>query len=229
MAGQVTFALDDAEFQTAMRDYIQVSSKDGAFAMNRTMNNLAVFGFQEAKQAQAGEIERVQTLDWWPKYVAASMVRRKAKQLSVRMEKASRKGRVIGGKMYQRLAMLHYTRAEARKESERIIRKRSLAIGFVRFFFATLSRSMRAVTPGLMTPPSKTFRGFDVTVKPATMDNPSVTARVAYAYRSRGERAVKKAEALLQGILDRARPLLIADMREYIKRKASENARRISA
>ena len=87
---------------------------------------------------------------------------------------------------------------------------------------------MRAVTPGLKAPPSKTFKGFDVTVKPATMDDPSVTARVAYSYRSRGERAVQKAEALLQGILDRARPLLIADMREYITGKAAENARSIS-
>jgi len=228
MAGQVTFSLDDAEFREAMRDYIMASSKDAPFAMNRTMNNLAVFGFNEAKTAQQGEIENLQSLEWWPRYVAAVMVKKKARQLSVRMEKAASRGKAMTGKMYRRLEQLHYTREEARKTSASIIRKRSLAIGFVRFFFATLSRSMRAVTPGLKTPSSKTFRGFDVTVKPATINDPSVTARVAYAYRSRGEAAVKKAEALLQGILDRARPLLIADMREYITRKASENARSIS-
>jgi len=228
MAGQVKFALDDAEFQKAMGEYIQASSKDGAFAMNRTMNNFAVFGFHEAQVAQASEIESVQRLDWWPMYVARVMVRRKAAQLVVKMEKATRKGKVMGGKTFQRLAKLHYTREEARKESARIIRRRSVAIGFVRFFFVTMSRQVAAVVPGMRTPPSKTFKGFEVTVTPATIQSPSVSARVAYAYRSRGEAAVKKAEALLQGIIDRARPMLIADMREYITRKAAENARSIS-
>ncbi len=228
MAGQVKFALDDVEFQKAMTEYIQTTSKDGAFAMNRTMNNLAIFGTEESKVAQDDEIQRIQQLDWWPMYVASVMVRRKAAQLTVKMEKATRKGKVMGGKTFQRLAKLHYTREEARKESARIIRRRSVAIGFVRFFFVTMSRQVAAIVPGMRTPSSKTFKGFEVTVKPATMQDPSISARVVYDYRSRGEKAVKKAEALLSEILERARPRVIADMREYITRKLTAASEAIS-
>jgi hypothetical protein len=216
MPGKVTFNLDDREFQGVMRDYIIHSSKEAAYAMNRTMNSLAVFGTMEAKEAQTGEIERVQTLDWWPKYIAAIMVKRKAAKLATRIKKG------IKGKVYQKLASLHYTREEARKESARVVRKRSTAIGFVRFFFVTLSRRVREFTPGSKVPPGKSFKGFEVNVKPATMQDPSISASVVYAYRSRGEKTVKRAESLLQDILDRARPRLIADMREYIKRKLNE-------
>ena len=219
MPGQVTFALDDSEFQGVMAEYIRQSSKEAATAMNRTMNSLAIFGVKEAKEAQTGEIERVQTLDWWPMYIAAIMVKKKAKQLAVKMQKASAKGKTLSGKTYQRLVALHYTREEARKESARVIRKRSLAIGFVRFFFVTLSRNVRTYVPGARAATGKSFRGFAVSVKPATTQDPSISAQVKYSYRSRGERAVQKAEALLQDILDRARPKLIADMRQYITDK----------
>jgi hypothetical protein len=229
MAGVATFALDDAEFQGVMGDYLRVSSKDGAAAMNRTMNNLAIFGHDEARVAQLAEIENVQALDWWPAYVATRMVKRKAKQLAVRMEKASRKGKTISSKTYRRLVAFHYTRDEARKESARIGRRRSVSVGFLRFFFVSLSRQMRTAVPGMRVPPSKSFKGFDVTISAATEDRPMVTAEVRYPYRSRGEASVKKAEALLQNTLERARPRLIADMREYIARKASETARGISA
>ena len=228
MAGQVTFSLDDTEFREAMLEYIQVSSKDGAFAMNRTMNNLGIFGFHQAKVAQDAEIMRVETLEWWPRYVAKTLANKYPAKAVIKNEVKVNKDK-SGFKVYKRVYMRHYTREKARKASASIIRKRSLAVGFVRFFFATLSRSMRAVTPGLKTPPSKTFRGFEVTVKSATMQDPSVTARVEYSYRSRGEVAVKKAEALLRDILDAARPLLIADMREYINRKAASAAKRFSA
>jgi hypothetical protein len=222
MPGQITFALDDSEFQGVMAEYIRRSSKEAATAMNRTMNSLAIFGVTEAKEAQAGEIERVQTLDWWPKFVAAVMVRKKAKQLAVKMQKASAKGKTISGKSYTKLVALHYTREEARKESARIIRNRSLAIGFVRFFFVTLSRRVREYVPGARAAVGKSFRGFEVDVKPATVQDPSIRASVKYAYRSRGQKAVQKAEALLQDILDRARPLLIADMRKYIADKLNQ-------
>jgi hypothetical protein len=229
MPGQITFAINDQEFQKTMKEYINVSSKDGAFAMNRTMNNFAIFGFEEAKVAQASEIENVQSLEWWPKYVAAAMVKRKAKQLAVRMEKTARKGKTLSGKVYRRLEQLHYTRAEAQKESARIIRSRSVSIGFLRFFFATLSRRMRTEVTGMRVPPSKTFKGFEVTAKPATMQDPTVSATVRYTYRRRGERSVQKAEALLQDIINRARPRLIADMRVYIAAKLKERSIGVSA
>ena len=222
MPGQVQFALDDSEFQGVMAEYIRHSSKEAAYAMNRTMNSLAIIGNTEAKEAQEGEIQNVQTLDWWPKYIAAIMVKKKAKQLATRMQKASAKGKTISGKTYSKLVALHYTREEAKKESARVIRKRSLAIGFVRFFFVTLSRRVREYTPGVKVPASKSFRGFEVDVKPATVQDPSIRASVKYAYRSRGQKAVQKAEALLQDILDRARPLLIADMRQYIADKLNQ-------
>jgi hypothetical protein len=222
MPGQVTFSINDAEFQGVMSEYIRHSSKEAATAMNRTMNSLAIFGVKEAALAQAGEIERVQTLDWWPKYVAAIMVKRKAKQLSVKMQKASAKGKTISGKTYSRLVALHYTRQEARKESARIIRRRSVAIGFVRFYFVTLSRRVRELVPGLRSATGKSFRGFAVDVKPATAQSPIISATVTYGYRRRGEQSVRKAESLLQSILDRARPLLISDMRKYIADKLTE-------
>jgi hypothetical protein len=138
------------------------------------------------------------------------------------MQKASAKGKTMTGKSYTNLVALHYTREEARKESARIIRNRSLAIGFVRFFFVTLSRRVREYVPGARAAVGKSFKGFEVNVKPATEQDPSIRASVKYAYRSRGQKSVQKAEALLQDILDRARPLLIADMRKYIAGKLNQ-------
>jgi hypothetical protein len=152
--------LDDSEFQQAMADYIRVSSKDAADSMNRTMNSLAVLGFEHARLAQESEIRNVQTLEWWPKYVASAMVRRKASGLAAKMRKADAKGKTLSAKAFAKLSKLRYTKAEAQKESARIIRGRSVAVGFVRFFFATLSRSMRDYIPGSRVPPSKSFKGF---------------------------------------------------------------------
>jgi len=227
MPGEARFTLSDESWHETMGDYIRVSSKDGAEAMNRTMNNFAVFGFGEAELAQKGEIERVQTLEWWPKYVAKVMKKKKAAQLVKRTEKIRAKGKQMRAATYERLVKLHYTRAEAVKASASLIRSRSVSIGFVRFFFAALSRSMREYTQG-MTPQSKTFKGFDVQIKPATEAMPSVRATVNYTYRRRGEKAVQKAEEMLQGAIDRARPKLINDMRVYIASKARDTARRFS-
>ncbi len=229
MPGVATFTLTDDAWQKTMGDYIRVSSKDAVTAMNRTMNSFAIFGAQESDVAQKEEIERVQTLDWWPKYVATVMVKRKAKRLAVRMEKYTSKGKTMSGKMYKRMAELHYTRAEARAQSARMIRGRSVAIGFMRFFFATLSRSMRAYIPGARVPSSKSFKGFDVSIRGATESLPSVSAVVTYPYRRRGEKAVQKAEEMLQTAIDKARPLLIEDMQQYIRSKAQETARSHSA
>ena len=220
MAAQsANFVLLDDGWNRTMGDYIRASSRDAADAMNRTMNNFAVIAHGKTKLAQKQEIENVQSLEWWPKYVAAAMVRRKAKALAKRIEKNK-----VTGKTYQRLSALHYTRLEARAASARIIRSRSVAVGFVRFFFVSLSRAMRNYIVGARVPPAKTFKGFDVSIQPATVDQPSVSARVTYEYRRRGERPVKRAEALLQEIIDETRPALIDDMREYIARKAQERA-----
>jgi hypothetical protein len=228
--------LDDSEFQQAMADYIRVSSKDAADSMNRTMNSLAVLGFEHARLAQESEIRNVQTLEWWPKYVASAMVRRKAQSLATKMRKADAKGKTLSAKAFANLSGLHYSRAgekegnsEAQKESARIIKGRSVAIGFVRFFFATMSRSMRGYVPGAKVPPSKSFKGFDVAIVPATLQRPSISAEVAYPYRKLGQRTVKRAEALLQEAMDAARPALIADMRDYIARKMREAAEGVSA
>jgi ribosome-binding protein aMBF1 (putative translation factor) len=177
--------IDDSGFQKAMRAYIVASSKDGATAMNRTMNSLAIIGQQETKKAQEDSITAVQNLWWWPAYVAKILTARKKRQLDIRAGKAKTikgKARILKRRESGRL----YSRAEARKVSAGIIKKRSVSISFLRFFFNKMSRDLRGQTQGLNAPPNnKRFKGFEATVKPATMEDPTVQISVNYKYRKR--------------------------------------------
>jgi hypothetical protein len=218
--------IDDSGFQKAMRAYIVASSKDGATAMNRTMNSLAIIGQQETKKAQEDSITAIQNLWWWPAYVAKVLTARKGRQLDIRAGKAKTakgKARIMARKEAGRL----YTREEARKASAGIIKKRSVSISFLRFFFNKMSLDLRGQVQGLNAPPNnKRFRGFTANVKAATMEDPTVKISVNYGYRKRSSSTARRVERMLQQVMDKAKPMLIKDMEIYIRRQLGTQARR---
>jgi hypothetical protein len=220
MPGQVTFAMDDSEFQKVMGQYINASSKDAAFAMNRTMNNLAIFGVTEAKNADKSEIESIESRNWWPRYIGMKIANYR-----------------WGGDVHKRgipqirknEAMYFQNDKLKKRISKQVIRSRSAAVSFMKYFFKWMSDEIRQTIPGLPSFPSKKFKGFQGYFTAATMDRPIVSISVAYEYKHRSDTSVKKAENILQSILDKIKPLLIADMRQYIARKMRERSVGISA
>ena len=191
--------LDMREFDKAMVQYAAASGKDFKDIVNRQMLNLSIQGVKLQQRAERDKIKQVENLPWWPKYVAKVL----AKQ-----------GR--------------YTRAQARKASKTLVRKRLKAIGFLRFFFIRMSQAVAPLTgkPGRK---GKSFQGFEVSVKPATRHRPTTGVSVGYTYRKRSDKTARKADALLQKILPRAIAATVIDMRKYVDKKMGKTAKKYSA
>lgn len=191
--------LDSREWREAVRQYAIDTGKDEAYALNRQVNNLAIFAMRFVHNAQAASIRAVESLDWWPKYIAKIL---------------HKKG--------------PYTVKQARVYSKRLIRSRLVAIRFLRFFFVSLSRAIRVGALNKPSSGGKSFSGFDSVFRPATASNPHVEAAIGYTFRRRSDKTARKAEALLQAALNYAIPETIRDMKQYAERQAENRARRYS-
>jgi len=196
----MAMTLDTSEFDRAMVQYAAASGKDFKDIVHRQMNNLAIQGIKLQKRAERSAIKTMEGKAWWPKYVAKALKKRQGS----------------------------YTRAEAKKFSKKLLRQRLKAVGFLKFFFISLSRSVAPLTgkPGRK---GKTFAGFSVSVAPATKRKPTTSATVGYTYRKRGDKTAKTAERMLGKILKMAIATTVLDIQKYVDRKMGKTARKFSA
>lgn len=221
--------LDTREWNKALAQYAAATKKDLAEAVNRQANNLMVTGLQRTRVAEKASIARVEALEWWPKYVAKILAGRKL--LKARARAAKRKTAYTTKAQLSRVERsLHYTVDEARRASKAIIRKRLVAVRFVRFFFVAASRALQPFTgSSKKAPGGKTFKGFEARVTPATKEKPEVDFAVEYNFRKRSSRTARRLERILQAAMDYAIPATIRDMERETQRRLSRTARAYSA
>jgi len=196
----MSMVLDTKEFDLAMIQYAAASGKDFKDIVHRQMNNLAIQGMKLQKRAERDAIKTMEGKDWWPRYVAKALKK-------------------VQGR---------YTVAQARKFSKQLLRKRLKSVGFLKFFFVSLSRAVAPLTgkPGRK---GKTFAGFKVSIVPATNRRPATSATIGYTYRKRSDKTARKAERMLGKILPVAIATTVADMKVYVDRKMGITAKKYSA
>lgn len=231
----VSIKLDTGEFTAAMRDYVAVTKKDSAHAINRQMLNFSIKGMQHTKVAEASAIQKVSEMHWWPAYVAKAVGRMAGKTAAKEAYQAmwaheevdvlnARSGRK--GAMMDRKERSYYKFASAL--SRRMIRSRLKAVKFMRFFFLSIARELSRKAGVGNAPQGKTFGDMVATVAPATPNNLTCSVSARYDYVRRTAKTSHKAERLLQTYLDKALPATIADMKNYISDQLAKRARQLS-
>ena len=220
------FRIDRSQFDKALIEYAAVSKRDRAHIVNRQMLNLAIHGLKLTKEAEASAINKLQEKEWWPKYIA-KLLRRKMfmKKVATAFKASSKKGL----RALSRFTTRSYTRAQAQTFSKKLIRKRLIAVRFLKFFFGSLGSAVKPVGSGPGISAGKSFKGFILKIKKATIERPTCEIVVQYDYKRRSAKTAKKTESLLNRILNRAYPATAEDMRKYAEGKMKEAAARFNA
>lgn len=220
------FNIDRREFDQALKEYATASKKDFSAICNRQMLNLAIHGVQLTKEAEAGAINTLQSKDWWPKYVAKTLSN---KMFKAKVGGAYKKSQKAGERAQRKFMQRGYTRDQARAFSKKLIRRRLVAVGFLKFFFVSLGSAVKPYASGpALRGYSRKFKSFLLRIRPASPSVPRCDIAVSYDYRVRSNRTARKTERLLNAILARAFPETAADMRRYIADKARRTAERYS-
>ena len=120
-----------------------------------------------------------------------------------------------------------YTRAQAARFEQRVLRFRKSAIKFLRSYFVAAANAVRGI-------PSKR-RGVAAHAIRATQNKPNIAVESSYDYKdlksrrwTNANRTAAQAERMLKRILDRAIIAQIADMQVYITRKLGGTAAKYS-
>jgi hypothetical protein len=229
--------IDSAEWNLAIAQYIAATKKGLAYSTNRALKNIGIKGIEIAKAAEPAAISRLESLDFWPALVAKYITQRKLgkayKAIALRghaSKRQARTGRIIE-RAYRRNPGSHRSE-EAAQYSAKIVRKRLVTIGFIKWFFSNLARGLDAYVPGNRPrAPSRTgsWGGFSAKTEPATEQKTSASVLVSYDYRRRRNSTARKAERILGTILPRAVDLAVVDIKRFAEAKLAEAAARHSA
>ena len=232
-----TFTLDTREFQKAIREYVAATGKDSADAINRQARNFAIKCIGTSKKSKgAAAIRALKSESWWPKMIASIM--------------SKQAGSLAGSKIFQAQAMASKRAAgiksgknkgsfkldkeeqsfskEANRLSTSILKSRTGAISFLRFFFRVLAARMTQFSKGGSIPSGKAFQGFQNQVTPATPKKLSVSMGASYGFKKRGAGSAAGAEKELQSAMTAALPATVADMTTYTEKQLSKRASQFS-
>jgi hypothetical protein len=252
----MSITLDSRQWDRAVTEYAAASKKTFAEAQDHFLMNLAIKCRNLATVAQRGAIQSLRDqsppklISWLArrKYGAEPRVARLFKKSTIKTSAAGRVRR-YQSKEQTRGRMVSYTQDEARKLARNHFSRRLSSVGFTRNFFRLWIDTMRmgwyeggrgsvvagAVMGSRTGATSSMSRpggsGFQTSYVPAGGGRAS-GVMVAYTFtsnliRSVGEHA-NSAERRLQGIIDRAMPIAIADTMKYVNRKIEQNARKWS-
>jgi len=199
------------EFNQTLGEYVFVSKKEFADGVNRQFNNLAIKAIRFTPKADSGRIRRLKNEH---KLIAHWMTKNKTPKNPE--NKRLKKGGVF------------YTRAEAKRFANSVVKKRLGAVTFLKGFFVRMSDVIKQYSTG-KTPTGKRYLEISPYFKPATTQNPSAYISVSYDYKRRSMTTSKRTESILGRALNMAIPATIADMKTYIARKAAERARQYSS
>lgn len=212
--------VDTSEFRAALREYQQVTGKDIAEVLNRQIKNLIIHAWQQTRLGSAAAIRALEQRPWWPKLIAKYAQRIAARKVARRIAR-------FNAGQYKRQAKASsfevggYTVEQARRLSEKFIRRRLNAIGFTRAIVAEALAAVGGSARG------KRFRGIVASAVMATDAKPSVSVESAYGYKMR--RRDVAPTRILEDALSAAIPATTEDIRQYIAAKLAQRAAAISA
>lgn len=221
-----TFQFDTREFDRALVEYAAITGKAWPEICNDKARDLCFRTVQFLPKADAAAIAALVTREWWPKYIAKRLMRQGG---VVGMVGKGRKASFVSLRAFQgggRLAAGHYTRAEARALSARILSSRKRAISFMKSGFAKAGQALPGRGGGARGKSELTMA--QGTAIAAQFTRPVAEAIVTY-YSNRGGGDVARKEAIAVKGLQRAINFVAADMQAYIARKMDEAGKLKSA
>lgn len=225
--------IDTRQFDAAMREYLQHTSKTAAFAVNKGMRDAALRAVAYVQPADRNELGLWKSLassdpGGMISPFVAYLLRKKKEQAGTMF---------LAGTKYSKKAVKKmgrtgqfYTRAEAKAFGKKVFASRFRAQTFLRAFFIAAADKLTAlgVGGGGGRGKAKSVPQLKTTIKTATESNPSAGFAVLYDYK-RGNPHGEKASAILLRALQMGLNEKTEDMRAYINRKLAEKAREISA
>ena len=200
----VALKLDTREFTRAMQEYIAATGKDSAEAINRQSKNFAIKCLGTVKKSRgAAAIRALKDESWWPKMVASVMVKQAgsasgSKIMQAQWASAKRSAGIKAGKNKNSFKLDKEEQSyakEARRISSAILKSRTGAISFLRFFFRAMATRMTQYSKGGSIPSGKAFTGFQSQATPATPGKLSVVMSTQYGFKRRGAGSAAGAEA----------------------------------
>lgn len=209
-------AREMANFESAIKEYYQATGKDAAYVVNRQALNVAIKAAQNTPSADKGAIEGVTRRPWWPKLVAKVMM--SGKQIKVGRGK---KRRTITAAVSG-----HYTRAEARQVSKKMIGNRVKKAGFIRSGWSPAIKRLSAEKLKLKGQAAGTpafTRNEGKAPGDVVIAQPGISPTAEIINKATG------AEKVAGPALISAYGLAAADMRGYVAETYGETARKFSA
>jgi hypothetical protein len=226
----VELKVDFGDFNKALQEYQYAFKKSNAEVCNRQMMNMGMIGKEITKEAEASKIQSIQSMDWWPKFVAKVLVKRNAGKLATKMQGAdTSKSMKSTARAMTKFYSRAYTVAQAKAFSLVLIRRRLNAIKFLKFFFSKLAKEARPFTSSAgNTGIGRSFGGFQYSITPATDSKPSCSARIWYKPRYRGDKSARSAQKILDESMKATIAATAKDMRAYIVQKMTELSQKYS-
>jgi hypothetical protein len=233
----VALKLDTREFQQAMQEYVAATGKDSAYALNRGARNFAIKCVMSTKQSKgSAAIRALANEPWWPKMIASIVAKKSGASAGTKSYQAQWASRVRAqgikmGKHKGAFKLDEQERSyakEAKALSSKILRSRSSAITFLRFFFRVLAAKLSTTVKGGTVPPGKNFTGFSAEVLPAMEKKLSVRIGNAYKFKNRGAASAAGAEKELQKAMAVALPATVRDVRDYAAGQLAKQAKKYS-
>jgi hypothetical protein len=200
----VTF--NTKEFQSALRSYAEVSKRDWPEIVNRQALNLALRSMQFTPKAEKAAIQQLESLDWWPKYIAKRIA---GAGVTVQQR----------GKKFKTVIATNYTRAQARMASRTIISARVRASAFCRAGWIPAVRILAAKVGRTLRVSAKQYGQPKGDATAATVGR--ATAEIINSARGAGKVGAAAFQRAINFVAD--------DMRLYVAKKMQQRAREHSA
>lgn len=233
---QASLGLDTREFQQAMKEYVAVTKKDAAYALNRQARNLAITSSMQVKKSNSSEIKAIARETWWPKVVSAIM-RKQAGSTAAREiyqaqwaanEKAKRVAQYGKGQKRFKLDKKETSYAkEAKRITNWILGSRAKAIGFSKWFFLRAARDLaKYVNKGV--PAGKAFEDIKGGAVGATEKSLMVKFWSAYDFKRRSGKSASSLVSQLTQAMNYAVPIVIRDMKKYVQEQLAKRGQQYS-
>jgi hypothetical protein len=233
MSASITF--DTREFERAMQELAEVSRKDASEVVNHQVGNLAIHAADQMPEVSQGNINKLESVAWWPKLIAAALGRQ-AGSGSIRNQASSKAYQSQYGLAVKTAMGGTMSRGErqwaqaAIKLSKKILYSRWAAHRFTKAFFYALAKKAQQAGGKARTPASKFLGLFQVDFQPASARDPQATFSSRFSYKK--DRAAKSADSMekkLQVAINKAIPITIEDMRQHAQDKLNAIAAKVSA
>jgi hypothetical protein len=233
---QASLGLDTREFQQAMKEYVAVTKKDAAYALNRQARNLAITSAMQVKKSYSSEIKAIARETWWPKVVAAIM-RKRAGSTAAREiyqaqwaanEKAKRVAQYGKGQKRFKLDKKETSYAkEAKRIGSEILGSRVKAIGFSKWFVMRAARELTKYAYKGM-PSGKVFEDIKGGAVGATEKSLMVKFWSAYDFKRRSGKSASSLVSQLTQAMNYAVPIVIKDMKKYAQEQLAKRNQQYS-